>query len=110
MESTAAMAFVVYIRPNSLFKSESLSTKLILYKTPILSIMIYACPTWEHATNAQLLKLQRLQNRVLSIIGNPDRCTPFCDLQVAFKIPKIYDYITTLCRKQAEVEVCLRHS
>jgi hypothetical protein len=72
--------------------------------------MIYACPTWEHEANTQLLKLQRLQNRVLRVIGNPDRRTPVRDLHVAFKIPDIYDYITTLCRKRTEVEVCLHLS
>jgi hypothetical protein len=62
MESTVAKALGVYIRTYFLFKSQSLSTniKLILYKTLIRSIIIYACPTWEHEANAQLLKLQRL--------------------------------------------------
>jgi hypothetical protein len=36
-----------------------------------MSIRIYACPTWEYAANAHVLKLQRLQNRVLHAIGKP---------------------------------------
>jgi hypothetical protein len=28
---------------------------------------------------------------------------PVCDLQTTFKLPYIYDYITKLCRQQAEV-------
>jgi hypothetical protein len=49
------------------------------------------------------MKLQRLQNRVLHAIGNLDRRTPVRDLHLAFKIPYVYDYITELCRRQAEV-------
>jgi hypothetical protein len=47
--------------------------------------------------------MQRLQNRVLRAIGDPDRCTPVHELHVAFKIPYVYTYITNLCRTQAEV-------
>jgi hypothetical protein len=49
------------------------------------------------------MKLQRLQNRVLRTIGNYPRCTPVRDLHMAFHISYIYDYITKLCRQQAEV-------
>jgi hypothetical protein len=64
---------------------------------------MYACPTWEYSAAAHLLKLQRLQNRVLHAIGNLDRRTPVREMHVAFKIPCVYDYITKLCRRQAEV-------
>jgi hypothetical protein len=47
--------------------------------------------------------LQRLQKEVLLIIGNFPRRTPLRDLHMAFKLPYIYDYITKLCRQQAEV-------
>jgi hypothetical protein len=49
------------------------------------------------------MKLQHLQNRVLRAIGNLDSSTPVRDLHLAFKIPYVYDYITKLCRRQAEV-------
>jgi hypothetical protein len=49
------------------------------------------------------LKLQHLQNRVLITIENLDRCTPVHELHVAFKITYVCDYITKLCRTQAEV-------
>jgi hypothetical protein len=75
----------------------------MLYKAPIRSVMTYACPTWECAADAHLLKLQRLQNRVLHAIGNLERCTPVRELQLAFQIPYVYHYITKLCRTQAEV-------
>jgi formate dehydrogenase maturation protein FdhE len=49
------------------------------------------------------LKLQRLQNKVLRTIGNYRRRTRIRDLHLAFHIPYVYDYITQLCRQQAEV-------
>jgi hypothetical protein len=55
------------------------------------------------AADTHLIKLQRLQNRVLRTIGNFSRRTPVRDLHVAFKIPHVYDYITKLCRQQTEV-------
>jgi hypothetical protein len=65
--------------------------------------MTHACSTWEFAADTHLMKLQRLQNRVLRAIGNLDRRTPVRDLHLAFKIPYVYDYVTKLCRRQAEV-------
>jgi hypothetical protein len=44
-----------------------------------------------------------LQNKVLRTIGNFPRRTPVRDLHMAFKLSYIYDYITKLCRQQAEV-------
>jgi hypothetical protein len=49
------------------------------------------------------VKLQRLQNKVLRTIGNLPRSTPIRDLHMALNIPYVYDYITKLCRQQAEV-------
>jgi hypothetical protein len=62
-----------------------------------------ACPTWDYAADAHLLKSQRLQNRVLRATGNLDRCTPVRELHVTFKIPYVYDYIIKLCTAKAEV-------
>jgi hypothetical protein len=65
--------------------------------------MTYACPVWKFAADNHLLKLQPLQNKVLRTIGNFPRRTPVRDLHMALKLPYIYDYITKLCRQQAEV-------
>jgi hypothetical protein len=65
--------------------------------------MTYFCPTSEHTAEAHLLKLQRLQNRVLRAIGKLDRCTPVRELHVDLKISYVYDYITKLCRIQTEL-------
>jgi hypothetical protein len=70
--------------------------------------MTYACPAWEFAADKHLLKLQRLQNKVLRTTGNFPRCTPVRDLHMAFKLPYIYDHITKLCRQQAEVIQIMR--
>jgi hypothetical protein len=65
--------------------------------------MTCACPDWIFAAEIHLLKLQRLKNRVLRTNGNFPRHTSAHDMYVAFQIPYVYDYITTVCRKQAEV-------
>jgi hypothetical protein len=61
--------------------------------------MTYACPAWEFAADTHLLKLQRLQNKVLRSTGN----FPVRDLHVTLKTPCFYDFITKLCWQQAEV-------
>jgi hypothetical protein len=65
--------------------------------------MTYGFPAWEFASDTYLLKLQRLQNSVLRTTGSFPRRTPIRELHVAFKMPYVYDFITKLCRQQAEV-------
>jgi hypothetical protein len=64
--------------------------------------MTYAFPA-DFAADTHLMKLQRLQNRVLRTIGNFPRRTPVRELRKEFSISYIYDYITKLSRQQAEV-------
>jgi hypothetical protein len=64
--------------------------------------MTYACPAWEFAADNHLLKLQRLRNNSLHTTGTFPRRTQIRDLQMTFKLPCIYEYITKLCRQQAE--------
>jgi hypothetical protein len=66
-------------------------------------IRLNACLAWEFAAETHLLKLQCLQNRVLHKIGNFLRHTSVRDLHVPFQILYVYNYITKLCRLQAEV-------
>jgi hypothetical protein len=103
IEKTAAKALGTYNRTYSIFKSKHLSAhiQLIVYRALIRSIMTYACPTWEFAADTHLMKLLRMQNRVLRAIGNLDWRTPVRDLHLAFKIPYVCDYVTKLCRRQA---------
>jgi hypothetical protein len=65
--------------------------------------MNYSRPQWEFAADSHLLKLQRLQSKVLRTIGDVPRRTPAPDLHVAFKIPYMYDFARKLCRQQTEV-------
>jgi hypothetical protein len=100
-----AKAFRTFIRIYSLFKSERLSAniKLTLHKALIRSVMTYAYPTWEFPAECHLLKLQRLQNKVLRTDANFPKRTAVCNMHKAFHIPYVYDYITKSCRQQAEV-------
>jgi hypothetical protein len=100
-----AKAIRTFIRGYSLFKSERISANinLTLHKALIRFVLTYASSAWEFAADIHLLKLQRLPNKVLRTIGNFPRCTPVLDLHMAFKLPYVYDYITNLCRQQAEV-------
>jgi hypothetical protein len=102
---TEAKAFRTFTRIYCLLKSERLSAdiKLTLHKVLITLEMTYACPTWEVAVDTYLMKLQRLQNKFLRTTGNFPRCTPVRDLHTAFILLYIYDYMTKLCRQQAEV-------
>jgi hypothetical protein len=45
----------------------------------------------------------RLQNKVLLTIGNFPRRTPVRDLYMFFRLLDVYDYVTKLCRQQAEI-------
>jgi hypothetical protein len=82
-----AKAFRTFMNTYSLFKSERLSAniKLTLYKALIRSVMTYACPTREFAADTYLMKLQRLQNKVLRTIANYPRRTPTRDLMGRLK-------------------------
>jgi hypothetical protein len=80
-----------FIRIYSLVKSERLSAniKLNLHKALIRSVLTYACPAWELATDTYLLKLKRMQNKVLRTIGNVPRFTLVRDLHTAFNLPYV---------------------
>jgi hypothetical protein len=100
-----AKALRIFTRVYSLFKSERLSAnnKLAFHEALIRSVMTYASSAWKFAADTHLMKLQGLQNKVLRTTGKYPRPTPVRDLHMAFKIPFVYDYITQLCRQQAEV-------
>jgi ABC-type methionine transport system permease subunit len=59
--------------------------ELTVYSAMIRSVMTYACPIWEYATDAHFLKLHRLQSRIIRSIENLDRCVPVRILHVASK-------------------------
>jgi hypothetical protein len=49
------------------------------------------------------MKLQRLKNKVIRTIGNFPRRTSVREMHLAFHLSYVYDYMTKLCRQQAEV-------
>jgi hypothetical protein len=65
--------------------------------------MTYVCPAWELAADVYLLKLQRLQNKVIRTTGNCLRCTSVSNTHTAFNLPYVYDYAAKRDRQQAEV-------
>jgi hypothetical protein len=97
-----SVIFRRFFRIYSQFKSVRLSAsiKFTLYKALIRSVMIFACPAKKCAAESHLLKLRRLQNSVLRIIGNIPRSSLVRDMHEAFQIPYIYEYITKSCRQQ----------
>jgi hypothetical protein len=103
IEMIEAKAFRTFIRIYSLFRSERISAniKLTIHKVLIRCVMTYACPACESAAESHLLKLQRLQNRVLRTIGNFPRRTTVSDMHEALQIPYVYDYRTKSYRQQA---------
>jgi hypothetical protein len=58
--------------------------------------MTYACPTWDFAADTHLMKLQRLQNKVLRTIGKFPRRTPVRELHKALYILYILVYVTNM--------------
>jgi hypothetical protein len=78
-----------FVQIYSLLKSEKLSikNKMTFCKALIRSKMTYACPAWESAAVTHLMKLQRLQNKVLRVIGGLPRRTPTPYMQAELQIP-----------------------
>jgi hypothetical protein len=103
----AAKDFRTFIRIDSLFKNERLSTniKLTLHKAPIRSVRSYVCPSWGFAADTYLIKMQRLQNKLFRTIGNFPRCTPVRDLHTAFNLPYVYDYYNKIVKAIRRIHV-----
>jgi hypothetical protein len=87
-----AKAFRTFIRIYSLLKSERLSakSKLTLHKALLRTVITYSCPAWELALETYLLKLQRLENKVLCNIGNFPRSAICTQLSVFHMCRIIY--------------------
>jgi hypothetical protein len=78
--------------------------KLTVNKILIKSIMTYTCPASEFAADNHLLKLQRLQNKVLRTIRTFPRLTPVRGLHMAFK--HLYIYCGVFDQRVAKQELC----
>lgn len=91
-----AIAKLINLYP--IFKNKFLSQKckVILYKTFVLSGMLYACPTWSLTCDSNLNNLQVVQNKFLRIIGNYRRFTQINTMHNQLKINYVKDYIKKL--------------
>jgi hypothetical protein len=67
--------------------------------------MIYACSAWELAADTYLLKLQRLQNKVLCSPGYFQRSTQVYDLHTALNLLYVYDIINYAGNKQKSYKI-----
>jgi hypothetical protein len=65
--------------------------------------MTYDCSARGVRGGEPLLKLQRLQNKILRTSGKFPRCALTRELQAAFEILCVYDFVTKLCRQQTDV-------
>jgi hypothetical protein len=65
--------------------------------------MTYACSAWELVADIYLFKLQHMVNKVVHTTGKFPRWTPVCDLHPTFNLPYVHNFITKLCRLEAEV-------
>jgi hypothetical protein len=64
--------------------------------------MIYVGPAWKFARGAYLLKPLSLQNNALRMFGEFQKNVRIRERHVAFEIPYVYDFVTNLCRQQAQ--------
>jgi hypothetical protein len=70
--------------------------KLTVHKAVIIRVRVISGRTY-------LLQLLRLQNKVLCTTGKFARRTPTLEFHMAFQVQYIYDYVTKMCRQEAEV-------
>jgi hypothetical protein len=92
-EPVQAKAIRVFIKIYPLFRSEWLSTNILLtlHKALIMSAMTYAYPVWEFVAETRTLNLQWLQNKILRTTRHFPMGTLVCDRQMALHISYIYD-------------------
>jgi hypothetical protein len=74
-------------------RADVISKTVTCYMTLIRSVMNDACPAWEFAANTYLLKLQRLQKKVLRTTGNFASCTLVRDLYTTLRAFRLYTII-----------------
>jgi hypothetical protein len=74
----------------SLFSIQKWAIKLMLHKTLVRSVMIYAFPALEFAADTHLLKFECLQNKILRTTCKFLKCTPVHELKMTFQVPFIY--------------------
>ena len=77
----------------------SLENKLLIHKTILKPIWTYGIPLWGTASNSNIEKLQRFQNKVLRSIVNAPRYVPNTILHTDLQIPTVKAEITNFSTK-----------
>mgnify|MGYP002716494189 CR=1 FL=1 len=87
-----------YIQLYSLFKSPalSLSTKIILYKAVVRSVMTYAGGIWKFAAKTHKNKLQVLQNKILRTISGFSLDTKIIQLHEDLEVDMLDEHLSQL--------------
>jgi hypothetical protein len=100
IDSIVTKTLRTFIRIYSLLKSERLSakSKLTLYKTLMRSKMTYACLAWEFAADSSACKIE--SSAPLVAYQGAHRFALYIRHS---RFSTFNDYITKICRKQAQV-------
>lgn len=95
IEETIKKAYISlkYMYPLMISNKIEIPIKVLLYKTIIRPILIYAAPVWCGAARTNLRKLQVYENKCLRLATNSDRHIQLVDLYDKANILKITDYI-----------------
>lgn len=72
----------------------SVKNKLLLYKTMLRPILMYAAPIWCHISFTAFKPLQTFQNKCLRLILNQNTYARICDLHNTTNTPYLHDYVT----------------
>ena len=71
----------------------NIKNKLLLYKTIIKPIILYATPIWSSTFKTNLIKIQRIQNKILRSAIDADHRTTNIEIQAQTQIKDIYEEI-----------------
>lgn len=88
------LKFIAILYPLINRKSElNTANKLLLYKSVLRSILLYACPVWNNCADCHIKKLQIIQNKCLKIIFKLPYHFSTRELHKIANIPLVADQI-----------------
>ena len=70
-----------------------IKNKLLFYKAIIKPITIYATPVWSSTYKSNIMKIQRIQNKIIREATDRDHRTSNIDIQTQGQIKDIYEEI-----------------
>lgn len=77
----------------------SIGNKLLMYKTIVRPVMMYASPAWGHAAATHIRRLQRVQNKFLRIALNAPWFVRNTQLHEEAKMPSLKDFMLATAEK-----------